>query len=172
MRAGVLALLLVTLGWASPAALARAEEPSLASLRGEITIVAFWASWCPPCLEELPRLEALQQKLGDGKVRLVAVNVDTRAKRAAAQAVFAEHKMTIPLVLGGRALYERYFRRPELVVPRMVVIDRQGHGLKSDGFAPDVTTDAFIRDILAAVARVRSGGGGRAPLPEGWLPLR
>jgi thiol-disulfide isomerase/thioredoxin len=179
MRALLLALVTATLSWASPSQ-ARSEEPALETVRGDVTIVAFWASWCPPCIEELPRLEALQQRLDDrargqaggaggGRVRVVAVSVDTKAKRAAARKVYAEHKMTVPLLLGGRTLYERYFKRPELVVPRLVVIDRKDHGLMSAGFSPDMTTEEFIRDLLQAVDKAR---GGQGAAPEGFEPLR
>lgn len=43
-------------------------------------IVNFWATWCPPCLEEMPSLEYLSRKLGNGPTKLVTFSVDTKAE--------------------------------------------------------------------------------------------
>ena len=47
----------------------------LSSLKGKVTIVNFWASWCNPCVDEFPSLKKLIEKF-DGKVELVAVSAD------------------------------------------------------------------------------------------------
>ena len=52
------------------------NEVNLSSYNGKIVVVAFWASWCPPCLKELPMLEALQRKAGKNLIEVVAVNYD------------------------------------------------------------------------------------------------
>lgn len=53
----------------------RSGEPvTVSALAGKPVIVTFWASWCAPCLQEMPLLEALQQKLGRERIEVVAVN--------------------------------------------------------------------------------------------------
>ncbi|MFD2925666.1 TlpA family protein disulfide reductase [Halobacillus naozhouensis] len=49
------------------------ETLSLSDLRGEKVMLNFWATWCPPCREEMPRMERFHQKYGD-EIKIVAVN--------------------------------------------------------------------------------------------------
>ncbi|MCU7830752.1 MAG: TlpA family protein disulfide reductase [Candidatus Thiodiazotropha sp. (ex Myrtea sp. 'scaly one' KF741663)] len=51
------------------------EIVDLASLRGQVVVVNFWATWCPPCRREMPSLEHLYQQVGDKGVTVLAVNV-------------------------------------------------------------------------------------------------
>lgn len=51
---------------------------TLASFRGKVLLVNLWATWCPPCLKEMPALDALQTALGGPDFVVVAINIDTR----------------------------------------------------------------------------------------------
>jgi len=54
---------------------ANGKNWSLSTLQGRPVLLNFWATWCAPCVEEMPSLEALQRKLGD-KALVLAVSVD------------------------------------------------------------------------------------------------
>lgn len=52
---------------------------SLSQFRGKIVVLNFWATWCPPCIEEMPSLVQLQKKLQDKGVTILGVSVDDDA---------------------------------------------------------------------------------------------
>ena len=132
--------------------------------------MAFWATWCPPCLHELPRLQAVQRRFADDDgVAVVAVSVDRDA--AAPRRLIADEQLTVPLVTGGLLLYARFFPRAgaHVEVPRTIVIDRRGRGLVSFGFDEDESADDYVRGLAAVIARVRAGK--LASPPAGWRAL-
>ncbi len=49
---------------------------SLSQLRGKVVVLNFWATWCPPCIEEMPSLVQMQQRLKDRDITVLAVSVD------------------------------------------------------------------------------------------------
>lgn len=50
------------------------NEHSLEELRGEVVLLNFWGTWCPPCRREMPSMERLYQKLRSAGLRVIAVN--------------------------------------------------------------------------------------------------
>jgi thiol-disulfide isomerase/thioredoxin len=51
-------------------------ELDLSAMRGKLVLVNFWATWCPPCREEMPSLTRLAQQFDPGSLEVVAVSVD------------------------------------------------------------------------------------------------
>ncbi len=56
------------------------KEVSLASLRGKVVLVNFWATWCPPCVEEMPSMIKLAESPPEGDFVMLMVSVDDTAK--------------------------------------------------------------------------------------------
>ena len=52
------------------------ETVQLADFKGKVVLVNFWATWCPPCVEEMPTLDGLQQALGGEAFQVLAVSED------------------------------------------------------------------------------------------------
>lgn len=52
------------------------QKVRLKVLQGKVVILNYWASWCPPCLKELPVLETIQQKDGIERVQVIAINIE------------------------------------------------------------------------------------------------
>lgn len=60
------------------------REVSLAEKKGKVLFINFWATWCPPCREEMPSINSLQNKLKDNKrVEIMMVEVDKKLEAAA-----------------------------------------------------------------------------------------
>lgn len=76
---------------------AAGQAVDLASLRGRPLALNFWATWCPPCDEEMPALELLHRQEGEAGVQVVAVNLGESAEEVSAYA--AARGLTLPLLL-------------------------------------------------------------------------
>ncbi|MDZ4673129.1 MAG: TlpA disulfide reductase family protein, partial [Gemmatimonadota bacterium] len=91
----------------------------LADLRGQVTLVNFWASWCAPCRREMPALDALARELEPHGLHLVGLNDDDSPGRAGA--FLAEVGLDMATGLGGGDL-RRQYGLPGL--PVTMLIDR------------------------------------------------
>lgn len=117
---------------------------SLASLRGKVVILDFWASWCGPCRAIAPRLSALKDRLGAQGLVIVGITTDP-AEQAA---VFAErHAMRYPVVVDKDGDTSRTYNVTAL--PTLIIVDKQG--VVRDvvvGFGPD-ELEVSVRKLLA-----------------------
>jgi thiol-disulfide isomerase/thioredoxin len=135
---------------------------TLASLRGQVVVVNFWASWCAPCRKELPRLDALNTELAKSGGRVIAVSIDTDANNA--RRFVTAHKLSLPVAQDGP---DGLARRLDLQhVPCTVVIDRDGSiacavGGGDDAALAQVTNVA--RRLSSRPPVVASGAGSEAP---------
>jgi peroxiredoxin len=94
----------------------------LSEHRGKTVIVNFWATWCPPCREEMPALERLYRQHKDRGLVLVAVSIDADPKLV--PPYVKESKLTFPVALDPKAeVANKYGVR---ALPSSFVVDRQG----------------------------------------------
>jgi peroxiredoxin len=94
----------------------------LSQTRGRVVLVNFWASWCPPCVEEMPSLEKLHRVLGDKGLEVVAVSVDDNLD--VIEQFQKEHGLTFTIVHDEGAKVARRFQTFKF--PETYVVDREG----------------------------------------------
>ena len=90
-----------------------------------LLIINFWASWCPPCLEELPVFERLQQQYRPLGVQILGVSLDTAAD---AKLFLAQHPLSYPQLVAGDAginLSQSLGNRA-LAVPFTILVNSRG----------------------------------------------
>ncbi|MDE2598261.1 MAG: TlpA family protein disulfide reductase [Rhodocyclaceae bacterium] len=102
------------------------KAASLKDWEGKIRVVNFWATWCPPCREEMPEFSAVQQKLGGKGVQIVGIGIDTPDNILAFQ---KKNPVSYPLLMGS---YDTLRLTVELgntstALPFTVILDRQGN---------------------------------------------
>jgi cytochrome c biogenesis protein CcmG, thiol:disulfide interchange protein DsbE len=98
------------------------EQLSLADLRGKAVIVNFWASWCEPCKEESPMLEAAWKKYKDRG--LVVVGIDYDDFKGEARSFAKRYGLTYPLVHDRKK--STVARYGVVGVPETLFVDRRG----------------------------------------------
>lgn len=70
----------------------------LGALQGKVTIVNFWATWCPPCVEEMPELDELYHSLKGQNIEMIGVAVDSPS---AVNEFLQKTPVSYPIVLAG-----------------------------------------------------------------------
>lgn len=103
------------------------EEVTLSDLRGKVVLINFWATWCPPCRQEMPSMERLYQRMEGKPFEMLAINVEEDAREALKSFLQkTPHSFPIPIDSNKQAqeLY-RVYRFPETFVvdPNGVVVD-------------------------------------------------
>lgn len=119
---------------------------NLATLRGHVVLLNFWASWCAPCLEELPSLEELQRDLP--QVQIVAVSTDDDA--SAYERFLKQHSVSLLTVRDAdqrsNAMYGT-FRFPETyVIDKSGIIRRKFIG-PQDWTSPEIVN--YLRKLAS-----------------------
>jgi thiol-disulfide isomerase/thioredoxin len=100
------------------------QPMSLAAFRGKAILVNLWATWCAPCVTEMPALDALQAALGGDKFQVVAINMDADQVEAAKE-FLSDHTLAhLPLYADPKLLMDPALAAPG--IPASVLYDPQG----------------------------------------------
>jgi peroxiredoxin len=122
----------------------------LAELHGAPVLLNVWATWCPPCREEMPGLQTLHETYGPRGLRVLGVSIDSRGAEDAIYGFTSDHGITFTILHDPGEVVSRQFRTAG--VPETFLIDADGVIVhrwigKFDPVAPDVTQR--IESLLA-----------------------
>ncbi len=105
-------------------------ETRLSTLKGKLVLVHFWATWCPPCREELPSLAKLNKEMEGKPFRLLAISIDKEGNDAV-QKLFSGLGITLPVLLdqsnrvagqyGTTGVPETFIVSPEGIIIKKIV---------------------------------------------------
>ena len=98
------------------------DQITLSSYRGKLVLLNFWATWCAPCLVEIPKFVAWQRTYGAAGLQIVGVSMDDTATPV--QRAYQKYHFNYPVVLGDAHLGERF--GGVLGLPLSYLIDRKG----------------------------------------------
>jgi len=101
------------------------KSQALAQWRGKVLVVNFWATWCSPCLEEIPEFVRMQDKLGNQGLQFVGIAIDNVAK---VREFATKYRMNYPVLIGEMEAIElaRAAGNEFGGLPFTVVVDRKG----------------------------------------------
>lgn len=130
----------------------------ITALRGSIVVISFWATWCGPCKEELPRISKLKDEYFGNGVHFVAISVDEPKDRAKIEPFLKLQNIDLDVWVGGDL---DMLERAGLgnVLPGTLIIDQQGE------IVGRIMGEAKDEDIKTRLDWLLHGRQGPAPDP-------
>ena len=97
------------------------KSVTLKDLKGKVVFINFWATWCPPCIEEMPSINKLRQTFKGEDIVFLMVDVDNRYDQA--KAFMDKNSFNLPVYVANGPIPSEYVGRG---IPTTVVLDRTG----------------------------------------------
>ena len=132
------------------------QSRKLSRLRGKVVVVNFWATWCGPCQEELPRLSGIAESYAGKPVEFVMISIDSPKDRAKIPAVLARLHVAAESWVGADTDTMAGFGLGD-IVPGTVILDADGQ------MVTRVMGEARDEDVRTAVDWLLDGKQGAAP---------
>lgn len=96
---------------------------SLADSKGKVVLLNIWATWCPPCVEEMPSMEKLHQELKDEAFEILAVSIDASGAKAVIP-FMKKHKLSFTALADTEGAIKSLYQTTG--VPESFIIDKNG----------------------------------------------
>jgi thiol-disulfide isomerase/thioredoxin len=96
---------------------------SLSDYRGKVVFLNIWATWCPPCREEMPSMEKLYRELRGEGFEILAVSIDALGAKAVAP-FMKEYRLSFPALLDPEGTVQQLYGTTG--IPESFIIDKKG----------------------------------------------
>lgn len=129
----------------------KGKSVKLSKLKGDVVLVSFWATWCKPCLQELPHIDALAKKYKKKGLTALAISNDGPDTAARIPSVVSRFRLGLP-VLHDKAGKAVAALNPRGNNPFTVLIDKKGRiAYAHEGYAPgdEAHVDVLVKALLA-----------------------
>lgn len=135
-------------------------KKTIDDFRGRTILLNLWATWCVPCREEMPALEALEKKKGGPDFQVVAVNIDTRdpGKPKAWLEEVGIHGLAYYADPEAKVFQELKAVGRAFGMPTTMLIDTNGCEIGTIAGPAEWASDDAVKLIDAAVAGAKRGG--------------
>lgn len=109
------------------------ESYTLASLRGKVVLIDFWATWCPPCRNSIPHLISLYEKYKDRGFIVLGISLEDKMTL---ESFRSTANITYPILLGTNEVAKAY---DVTSIPKSIFVDKSGKTRKVQvGFSPEL----------------------------------
>lgn len=118
------------------------------SFEGKVLFINFWATWCAPCKEEMPSMQALYDKLNKkypNQFAMLAVNIDTQDVPLSVQMYALDLKLKFPILLDTDGAIKTKYNTTG--VPETFIVDKKGKIFKTYIGAIDWSNPKIYKDI-------------------------
>lgn len=95
----------------------------LSDLKGKVVFINFWATWCPPCIAEMPSIQKMYDKVRDDE-EIVVLTVEVQGAKEKAMKFMERKNMDLPVVYPNTAIPEEIFQGS---LPTTVIFDKDGN---------------------------------------------
>ena len=100
---------------------------SLSDYKGKVVLLNIWATWCPPCVEEMPSMERLYQKFKGQNFEILAVSIDEPGLKVVAP-FMKKSNLTFPALIDSEGAIKAVYGITG--IPESFIIDKQGNLIK------------------------------------------
>ncbi len=132
------------------------QEQSLSEYRGKIVVLNFWATWCPPCREELPMLNKLAKEYDGKNVVFIAASIDDAQTRNKIPGFLEKKKISLPIWTGATPDTLKEFDLGG-IVPATIILDQNGNPIGR------IMGEARRKDITSRLDWILGGRAGEQP---------
>ena len=133
---------------------------NLSDYRGKVVMLNFWATWCPPCVKEIPEYVELQGEYGAQGVQFIGIPLDDEGV-AKVRPWLAKHPVTYPILLPDTKVVGTYGDLSS--IPVTFIIDRKG--MIRESFVGIRQKPVVVEMLKKYIAE--GGGGSAASTPSG-----